>query len=112
MDYVAVSSHKSKYPDPICLKPGDAVTLGRRDAEYPGWIWVTSPSGNEGWAPESILQIDTAQDGVAIGDYTARELNTQVGERLSGLNELEGWLWVENEKGDSGWVPKSTVRAT
>ena len=111
MDCVAHSQHRSKYPDPICLKPGDRVVLGRSDEEYAGWIWVTAPSGNEGWAPESIIRVESPEAGVATAEYTARELDTQVGDRLSCGSELGGWLWVENERGESGWVPKAAVRA-
>ena len=112
MIYVAVSPHRSNYPDPISFEPGDTVALGRRDAQHRGWIWVTAPSGKQGWAPESFVRISTPEEGVATSAYTARELNTDVGERLSCVTELAGWLWVENEKGESGWVPKDTVRAT
>ncbi len=112
MRYVAVRQHRSKHPDPISLKPGDPVALGTRDEQHPGWIWVTTPSGKQGWAPESIIRLDTPEGGVATTHYTARELDTRVGDRLSCVRELAGWLWVENEKGESGWVPKSTVGAT
>lgn len=87
------------------------MTLGRRDDQYPGWIWVKTPSGNEGWAPESLIRIVTPESGEVTTAYTARELNTQVGERLTCMSELRGWLWVENVRGESGWIPKETVEA-
>ena len=111
IDCIAITPHRSNYPDPIRLEAGDAVVLGRKDEQHPGWIWVISPTGNEGWAPESLIRIDTPDSGVATNAYTARELDTQVGERLSCKSELHGWLWVENEKGESGWIPKESVRA-
>jgi hypothetical protein len=110
MDRIVITRHRSQYPDPIRFEKGDALTLGRRDDEYPGWIRVVIPSGNEGWAPESYIRIEAPTSGVATRAYTARELNTEVGERLSYKSELNGWLWVENTKGESGWVPKETVR--
>lgn len=91
MDYIAVKAHRSSYPNPICLEPGQKVALGRSESRYPGWIWVTSASGVKGWAPKSIIRVDAAGSGVATRAYTARELNTQVGERLSYVSELEGW---------------------
>lgn len=109
--YIVVTPHRSKYPDPIRLEAGDILRLGRRDREYPGWIWVTTPSDKRGWAPESIIRIDAPSQGVATREYTARELDTEVGERLSCLAELEGWLWAENEAGESGWVPRDTLSA-
>ena len=71
MDCIAIMPHRSNYPDPICLEVGDAVALGRKDDQYPGWIWVICPSGNEGWAPESFIRIDTPGSGVATTTYTA-----------------------------------------
>ena len=109
MDRVVVTAHKSKYPDPVCFEPGDTLALGRRDDRYPGWIWVVSPAGKEGWAPESYIRADAPDSGVAIHAYTARELDTRVGELLSCSRELNGWLWVVNENGESGWVPGDTV---
>ena len=111
MNCIAISSHKSSYPTPIRLEPGDIVTVGRRDQEYPGWIWVITSAGNEGWAPESHIRIGSLETAVAKNAYTSRELDTQVGEYLSCKVELNGWLWVENVNGDSGWVPKTSVRA-
>ncbi len=88
------------------------VSLGRRDEQYPDWIWVVSPTGKEGWAPESLIRRDSAESGVVTCAYTARELDTQVGELLICRDEQAGWLWAENEKCESGWVPKETLRAT
>jgi len=111
MEYVVVSRHRSGYPDPVRLRPGDPVTLGRRDQEYPGWIWVTDPSGRQGWAPESLLRIGAAERGTATTEYTARELNVEAGDRVTGETELAGWLWVRNEQGNAGWVPREKVKA-
>ena len=111
MDCIAVTPHRNNYPDPIRLKTGDTVALGRKDDQYPGWIWITTACGDEGWAPESLIRIETKDSGVATSAYTARELDTHAGERLACKSELGGWLWVENEKGQSGWVPKDSVRA-
>ena len=35
MNFVVTTAHRSNYPDPIELSPGDRVTLGRRDARRP-----------------------------------------------------------------------------
>lgn len=112
MKLVVICEHKSEYPNPISFAPDDALVLGRRDDEYPGWIWVLTPSGNEGWAPESLIRVTNPSNGVAMASYTSRELDTRVGEHLFNRRELSGWLWVENEEGKAGWIPKNTVRAT
>jgi SH3-like domain-containing protein len=82
--------------------------VGRRDDEYPGWIWTIVADGNAGWAPESLLEID-GETALTKSDYTARELNTQVGDALDVVRELTGWLWVRNERDEEGWIPAATV---
>ena len=36
MNFVVTTAHRSNYPDPDRLSPGNRVTLGRRDVRYPG----------------------------------------------------------------------------
>ena len=106
----AVTGHRSAYPDPIDFEAGDPLTLGERDEEYPGWIRVTTRDGNRGWAPEQYIEIESPGRGVATTRYTARELNTVAGETLLCHRELNDWLWVENRRGETGWVPRQTTR--
>lgn len=111
MRVTAIIGHASEYPEPISFSPGDQLTVGRKESEYPGWLWVGIASGKEGWAPESYMRRLSASEAVASREYTARELDTEAGERLVVHAELNEWLWVENESGRCGWVPKKTVRA-
>ena len=66
---------------------------------------------HRGWAPIKILKIDRSH-ARAEEDYSARELNTRHGEELQLLREMNAWYWVSNSKGDTGWVPESTVLPT
>lgn len=109
MRYKITSPHKSNYPNPIRFKTGDRLRLGRRDTQYPGWVWATTPDGNEGWAPESLIQIEAPDRGTALASYDATELDTSLGEVVTSAQELHGWLWVENDRGLSGWIPKETA---
>ena len=111
MRVIALTAHASAYPNPIRFEAGDRLVLGERDDEYPGWIRVTTADGNEGWAPEQSVDSLSRTEGLAIENYTARELNTVTGETLVCRRELNGWLWVENDRGESGWVPKKTTDA-
>ncbi len=111
MRITAVANHVSLYPDPIRFSQGDPLQIGNRVSEYPGWIWVTTASGKKGWAPESYIRKSSDSAGFASHDYTAKELNTLEGDRLVKHGELNDWLWVENEYGESGWVPKTTTNA-
>ena len=104
------TAHTSDYPDPISLTRGDTVTIGREDDEYPGWVATTTADGNTGWAPKELLDIDESGGrATARRDYTARELDTRIGQRLTVHSQLAGWLWVCTEDDEWGWVPESSV---
>ena len=109
---IVVSDHTSHYPDPIQFSKGDEIALGKGDTEYPGWISVITADDNEGWAPQSLIDRTSSHSGIALMEYSARELDVLIGDIVSCIRELHGWLWVENEKGESGWVPKESVAAT
>ena len=47
---------------------------------------------------------------VAKQDYTAKELDTFVGDELTLTCELNGWGWVEKSDGSCGWVPMKTTK--
>ena len=99
-----LKSYTAQYPDPIQVTKGDRVRLGKRDSEFPGWIWATSlKTGNSGWIPEQLLSI-SGDEAEARRDYTARELSVVEGDIVMVLEELLGWAFVESA-GSTGWVP-------
>lgn len=98
-----IRSYKRAYENPIRLKRGDKVELGRRDDEYPGWRWCTNEQGIGGWVPELIL--DDA--GIATRDYDAIELTVAAGDILTVETQMNGWLWCVAQSGEKGWVPES-----
>lgn len=111
MNVMVVEAHSSNYPNPIAFEPGHLLRLGRLDDEFPGWIWVTTPDGNEGWAPVQLIHTEpTLPVGKAIQAYSARELNTNQGEILTVLEEMNRWYRVRRQTGEVGWVPVKTVR--
>lgn len=111
MKFTVISAHRSNYPNPIGFASGDRVTVtGKRDDEFPGWVWVRTGDGNEGWAPAAWLDRVSAGSADATADYCARELDTEVGELLEGQEELAGWYWCRAAAGTLGWVPGMTVR--
>lgn len=110
MTWIVHTAHTSNYPNPIHFQAGDRVELGIQDDEFPGWIWVMTHDGNQGWAPIQYLQMgDAGTTGIAMHDYSAQELNTKIGQELVLHYELKGWGWVENDHGECGWVPMQTI---
>jgi len=113
MEVVVVEEHISEYPNPLYLKQGDRVSLGHMDDEFPNWIFVTTESGVQGWAPiQYIEQLTCGSPGIFRHDYDALELNTVLGEKLSVLFELNSWYRVVRTTGEVGWVPVHTVKRT
>jgi hypothetical protein len=102
--YQATKAWIVTYPDPIRGAAGDRLALGRRDDEYPGWVWATAADGRAGWVPERWLRIE-GESGVLLCDYTAAELPLMPGDEVSGELVLNGWLWAMNTAGECGWVP-------
>lgn len=108
--YCVRRAHLSRYPHPIEFCAGERLTLGRRDDEYPGWVWTRTANGNAGWAPLALMRV--AEDGryaLAQQDYCARELNTAIGDLLDVQRELNDWSWVMRPDGETGWVPSATL---
>jgi hypothetical protein len=111
MKYLVKNRHNSNYPIPIRFQVGDRVLAGKTDDDFPGWIWVTSDGGNQGWAPIQYLKIDeTRKEATALHPYSAQELNTRIGDVVTLHYELNGWGWVENEDKDCGWVPLGSIQ--
>jgi hypothetical protein len=102
--YRAIKPWAVHYPDPIRGAAGDRLTLGRRDDEYPGWVWATAADGRAGWVPESWLRVG-GDVGVLLRDYTAAELALAPGDRVTGELVEGGWLWATAVDGQVGWVP-------
>lgn len=103
-----IADYQATYLDPLTIQSGEALTLGKTDPEWPGWIWCTNRDGQSGWVPESYLERH-GQKGIARYDYTAAELSVQANEELI-LHQFEsGWYWATNQDGQSGWVPASHI---
>ncbi len=104
-----IRPHKATYPEPLVIKAGESVTVGRSDTEYPGWIWCTHSSGRSAWVPERFLQRN-GDFAVLLRDYDSTELTVDIGDQLALLGEESGWFWCRDGRGRLGWVPVTNVR--
>jgi hypothetical protein len=106
---VAVAAHEIPERPPIRLSPGDQVQVGRRDTEWPEFVFVTSAHG-EGWVPARHLSADLGP-AIVRAAYDTTELPTLPGDVLEVLEEdrRSGWLWCRSAAGREGWVPVKTV---
>jgi hypothetical protein len=111
MKAIVTQAWQATYTDPIELATGDELTLGRRDSEYPGWIWAACVrTCKSGWIPETLVQV---KDDVPVArrDYSGRELTVQPGDILTIIDTLFGWHWAQLKSGVVGWVPANHVSA-
>jgi len=100
-----VKGHRASHADPIALRAGERVSVGRRDTTWPDYVWCAGPDGREGWVPEAFVELADDGTGRARRDYNARELDVAAGDVVLAGEEAGGWLWCEVADGRRGWVP-------
>ncbi len=115
MKYRVVEEHKPNNRNPIRVKKGETVILGRKSDEEDGWgnwIYCHSLHGtNEGWTPVQIIQIENGY-GVVLSDYSAKELDARKGDVVDSELELNGWLWCSRSINfEDGWLPAEKLIA-
>lgn len=100
-----VRDYRAQYANPIRFATGEVVALGERDSEWPAFIWTTTTDGNAGWAPFDWLKPMGDGRAEALRDYSAQELDVDVGDDIVLQHELGGWWWCAHADGRQGWVP-------
>ncbi len=104
--------YRTQYANPIRFAQGELVTLGERDTEWPAFVWAVTQDGNAGWAPFDWLKPLDDGRAEALRDYSAQELDVDVGDDVTPLQELGGWWWCERADGRCGWVPAEHLERT
>lgn len=104
----AIAQHRAPDRPAIQVAPGDRVTLGDRDTEWPEFVWTALASGLGGWMPSTLFDAERGEAS-ALQDYDTRELDADVGDVLTLHEERAGWWWATNAAGDSGWVPARAI---
>lgn len=107
---VAAEPHTVSERPPLVVVPGDAVTAGRRDEDWPAFVFVEA-AGGAGWVPSRYLSGETGRVTVTTA-YETTELATSAGETLDVLvrDDESGWHWCRAADGRVGWVPVRTLR--
>ncbi|MFP4050795.1 MAG: SH3 domain-containing protein [Thermoplasmata archaeon] len=109
MKYKVIKEHKTNHPEPLKLEKGEQVIIDHKydgPKDWPNWVYCTKiDKSQEGWVPEGIID-KKFNHGIITENYTAKELDIEVGEELEGIKELNGWLWCRKSSDDEeGWVP-------
>ncbi len=75
------------------------------------YFCTTADQTNGGWVPGQLIDAMGAE-GIVLEDYTAKELDVNEGESLTGLKELNGWTWcVRTLDSAEGWVPNENLKS-
>src|SRR4051812_45569790 len=106
--YRVTTDYETHYPDPIVMRAGDPLQVGKVDEENPAWVWCTGPDGRSGWVPRTYFSQDGTR-GTALRDYAATELSVHAGDDLLSAIEESGWIWATGADGRAGWVPLTHV---
>jgi len=109
---VATEAHAIPERSPLSLVSGDVVTVGRRDGDWPAFVFVTTARGS-GWVPSRHLSADVGR-AVVETPYNTTELATRRDEILEVMDrdDESGWLWCRSAEGREGWVPSRSVAPT
>ncbi|WP_053844488.1 DUF6348 family protein [Paracidovorax avenae] len=113
MKYRVIKPHRSEYPEPICLLKDEEVRIGERYEGPEGWdewYFCATAVHPGGWVPGQVIEQLERGCGKLLEDYSARELDVDEGEVLTGSRMLNGWLWCESSNSSSpGWVPLANL---
>jgi uncharacterized protein YgiM (DUF1202 family) len=104
-----VTAYQTPFPDPLVIRAGESLTLGRRQSDWAGWVWCTGQTGHSGWVPEAYLDRQQGNLALANRDYDATELSAAVGETLTVHKAESGWVWCTDPHGRQGWIAAAYV---
>jgi hypothetical protein len=102
----AIQRHEPSERPPIQIVPGEDVTVGERDTDWPAFVFVTTADG-AGWVPARYLSAAEPGAATVVTAYDTTELATEVGEVVDVVvrDDEGGWLWCRSASGREGWVP-------
>jgi hypothetical protein len=108
-----LKGYKTKYTNPIKVKMGDLVLLGKEEAEekWKGWIWAETLD-QKGWIPMQNVSIAlNKKQGIILEDYSAQELTVIRSSFVYKIHSLNGWSWCKYAaSGEEGWLPNEILR--
>lgn len=104
-----IVEYTSPYTDPLKIQKGDRLQIGKKESEWPGWVWCMNTDGKERWIPKNYIDIQD-NSGIMIKDYEATELSVAIGEELTIEKEESGWVWASNKEGKKGWIPLENIK--
>jgi len=110
MSFTAIRSHEIPERDPLRVRPGEVVSVGERDTQWPEFVFVTASNGT-GWVPARHLSAASGAATVLVA-YDTTELSVSVGDVLTVVerDDESGWWWCRSSEGNEGWVPTDVLQ--
>ena len=96
--------YRPEHRDAIAFAAGDRITLGRPDADWPGYVEATDARGRRGRVP-----LDRLDGDLAVREFDGRQLEGNGGDTVQLLELVGGWWWAENAIGEKGWLPEHAL---
>jgi len=110
--HVRVTTSRARdHIENIRFRAGDDLVVGRRNQQYPEFVWCATEDGHAGWVPELRIQMTDPGEAVATGDYHAAQLTVVRDELLELLESTASWCRCRNRNGGEGWVPAAILTA-
>lgn len=106
---MVIRDYTSAFAEPLLIKKNTTAVISHCDLQYPGWVWIIPDAGAAGWGPQQFFLPRSENEVICLEDYTAHELSVFSGESIAVIKSLNGWYWVTNTAGESGWVPGDCI---
>ena len=103
------ASRARDHIDNIRFRAGTDLVVGRRNLQYPEFVWCATEDGLAGWVLETRLEITGPGEATAKTDYDAAQLTVVKGEILDVLDRTASWWRCRNAGGVEGWVPVGSL---
>ncbi len=115
MEYKIISAWNGTEGDFLQLKKGDIVQLGNKSETTKWKNWQECSLDNiTAWVPIQIINAISEVKGEIREDYSAFELQTDVGDTFKCIKEMNGWLfgYIISRESTKGWIPEETAQLT
>jgi hypothetical protein len=99
--------YEAQYRDPIQVKAGESVEVGRADDDDPGWRWCRAVDCREGWVPVELLSRQEARAVMREG-YSATELTVFPGDEVEVEKPATVGYWSGTPTVNAGGFPNPT----
>jgi SH3-like domain-containing protein len=106
-----ITSRARDHIENIRVRTGDDLVVGRRNQQFPEFVWCAAVDGHAGWVPEALIEMTGPGEAIATSDYDAAQLTVVKDEILDVLESTASWCRCRNAGGVAGWVPAAILTA-